>query len=201
METTFENITKGLSYINPFDENFILKDLLDWLNPTSENFILKQLWDFLTNIVSYINPFDENFFGYKIIDLFSELLNFLFVPSEDTVNGLVDSVKSKFSFIDTIKNSVVDVEDVLEGATEAPTLTVHVNKSSYTKEQDLKILDLSWYVKYKEYGDMILTGFIYAFFIWRIYISIPRIISGSGGAVSDIPDIYSKFNDKGGSKN
>lgn len=176
MATTIENITQILSYLNPLSENFILKDLLDWLNPMS-----------------------ENFFVYKLIDLFSELLNFLFVPSEDTVNNLVDSVKSKFSFIDNIKSSVVNVENVLEGAESAPTLTVHVNSTKHTKEQDLKILDLSWYVPFKKYGDMILTGFIYAFFIWRIYISIPSIISGSGGAVRDIPDIYSKFTGKGGS--
>lgn len=198
MATTFENIIHGLSYINPFDENFILKDLIDWLNPTSENFILKQLWDFLINIISYINPFDENFFGYKIIDLLNELFNFLFIPSEDVISGLVDSVKSKFSFIDTIKSSISDVEDVLVGAEAVPTLKIHVNGTNYTKEQDLTIINLAWYVPFKKYGDIILTGFIYAFFFWRIYISIPRIISGSGGAIIDVPDIYSKFNGKGG---
>ena len=198
MATTFENIIQGLSYINPFDENFILKDLLSWLNPTSEDFILKQLWDFLANIISYINPFDENFFGYKIIDLLNELFNFLFVPSEDVINGLVDSVKSKFSFIDTIKSSISDVEDVLVGAEPVPTLKIHVNETEYTQEQDLTIVNLAWYVPFKKYGDIILTGFIYVFFFWRIYISIPNIISGAGGAISDVPDIYSKFNGKGG---
>lgn len=187
LATTIENITQILSYLNPFDENFILKDLLDWLNPTSENFILKQLWDFLTNIVSYINPFDENFFGYKIIDLFNELFNFLFVPSEDVVNGLVDSVKSKFSFIDTIKSSVSDVEDILVGAEAVPTLKIHVNRTEYTQEQDLTIINFAWYVPFKKYGDIILTAFIYAFFFWRIYISLPNIISGTGGAINDIP--------------
>lgn len=176
LATTIENITQILSYLNPLSENFILKDLLDWLNPMS-----------------------ENFFVYKLIDLFSELLNFLFVPSEDTVNNLVDSVKSKFSFIDTIKSSVSDVEDILVGAESVPTLKIHVNETKYTQEQDLTIINLAWYVPFKKYGDIILTGFIYAFFFWRIYISLPNIISGSGGAVRDVPDIYSKFTGKGGS--
>ena len=176
MATTIENITQILSYLNPLSENFILKDLLDWLNPMS-----------------------ENFFVYKLIDLFSELLNFLFVPSEDIINNLVDSVKSKFSFIDTIKSSVSDVEDILVGAESVPTLKIHVNETKYTQEQDLTIINLAWYVPFKKYGDIILTGFIYAFFFWRIYISLPNIISGSGGAVRDVPDIYSRFTGKGGS--
>lgn len=164
MATTIENITQILGYLNPLSEDFILKDLLDWLN-----------------------PFSENFFVYKLIELLGDLLELLFVPSEDVINGLVDSVKSKFSFIDTIKDSVVDIEDVLEGAESAPTLTIHVNSTDYTKEQDIQILDISWYVQFKKYGDMILTGFIYAFFFWRIYISLPNIISGAGGSLNDVP--------------
>lgn len=176
LATTIENVTQILSYLNPLSENFILKDLLDWLN-----------------------PFSENFFVYKLIELLGDLLEFLFVPSEDVINGLVDSVKSKFSFIDTIKSSVSDVEDILVGAESVPTLKIHVNETEYTQEQDLTIINLAWYVPFKKYGDIIITGFIYAFFIWRIYISIPNIIGGAGGAIRDVPDIYSKFNSKGGS--
>ncbi|MGN1327823.1 MAG: hypothetical protein ACI4VQ_07105 [Clostridia bacterium] len=135
-------------------------------------------------MLQYINPFNtEKFFGYKIVDLFSNLLQNLFVPSEERVNGLVDSVKSKFSFIDTVKNTVTDVEDILTGAEDAPGFTIHVKGTQFTEEQDIKILDLSWYVSYKDYGDMILTGFIYAMFFWRIYIKLPSIISGAGGGV------------------
>lgn len=153
----------------------------------------------VTQILSYLNPFSENFFAYKLIELLGDLLEFLFVPSENVINGLVESVTSKFSFIDTIKSSVSDVEDVLVGAEAVPTLKIHVSGTDYTQEQDLTIINLAWYVPFKKYGDIILTGFIYAFFIWRIYISIPHIIGGAGGAVRDANDIYSKFNSKGGS--
>ena len=66
MVSIVESLTQGLNflkYLNPFDENFILKTLLDNLNPFSDNFILKDVVDFLGNILSYINPFSENFFG------------------------------------------------------------------------------------------------------------------------------------------
>lgn len=138
-------------------------------------------------MLSYINPFSENFFGYKIIDLFKELFQILFVPSEERLNNLVDSVKCKFSFIDAVKSSITDVKSIIEGAEEAPSLVIHINGTKYTDEQYVKILDLSWYVQFKTYGDLILTGFIYALFFWRIYINLPNIISGVGGAINDVP--------------
>lgn len=140
-------------------------------------------------MLSYINPFSDNFFGYKIIELLKNSLTSLFLPSEDRINGLVDSVKSKFSFIDSVKNSITDVQSVLQGAEESPSLTIHVKQTKYTAEQDLKIIDLSWYAPYKNYGDIILTGFIYALFFWRIYIKLPNIISGNGGSIETISKV------------
>lgn len=117
MATPFEAIAQGivtlgehfsnvLSYLNPFSENFILKDLLDWLNPTSENFILKKLWDFLTNIISYINPFHENFLGNKIAELIGNLLEDLFIPKEDHFGKLNEKINEKFGFISQFKDLV-----------------------------------------------------------------------------------------------
>lgn len=183
LASTFENITSGIG--NIFNT---LGEVLSYINPFSENFILKTVIQNLGEVLQYINPFnEEKFFGYKIVDLFSNLLQTLFVPAEENVNGLVDSVKNKFSFIDAIKNTVTDVEDILTGAEEAPSLTIHLNSTQFTEEQDVKILDLSWYIPFKEYGDKILTAFIYAMFFWRIYTSLPSIISGVGGAINDVP--------------
>lgn len=148
---------------------------------------MKNVIDGISNILSYINPFSDNFFGKKIIELLKDALSFLFIPSEERVNGLVDSVKCKFSFIDSVKSSITDVQSVLSGAQEAPSLTVHIKSTKYTEEQDVKIIDLSWYAPYKNYGDMILTGFIYAMFFWRIFTHLPNIISGAGGAYNDVP--------------
>ena len=101
-----DSIVEGLSYINPFNENFILKGLLNWLNPLSEDFILLKLWEFLTDIISYLNPFDENFFGYKIIELISDLLNYLFVPQQDHFGELNNKINGKFGFISQFKDLV-----------------------------------------------------------------------------------------------
>ena len=45
-------------------------------------------------------------------------------------------------------------------------------------------------------GDLVLTGFIYLFFLWRLFISIPNIIHGLGGAVQAdvmVSDIHNGF--------
>ena len=60
-------------------------------------------------------------------------------------------------------------------------------------------MDLSWYAPYKNYGDTIIAGFIYVFFLWRIFINLPNIISGGAGSVNDITiassdiEAYQKF--------
>lgn len=101
-----EHFSKVLNYLNPFHDNFILKDLLDWLNPTSENFILKKLWDFLVDIVSYLNPFSENFFGLKLVEIIGELLEKLFIPQQDHFGELSEKINSKFGFIGQFKDLV-----------------------------------------------------------------------------------------------
>lgn len=195
----FEFIGGALSYINPFSENFIFKDFftnfLDWFNPFSENFILKRLWEFLNNIISYINPLDENFLGKKIIELLSDLFETLFVPSEDSINNLVNSVKSKFEFVDTINTTIKTIEEMFSGTTALPKITLNLtNNKYYTGE--ITVMDLSWYAPYKQYGDLIISAFIYVFFLWRIFIKLPSIISGTGGGISDLDTTITKINER-----
>lgn len=73
--------------------------------------------------------------------------------------------------------------DILNNLGNAPKLTINVDKTKYTEAQNLTIIDLSWYKPYKTYGDLILTGFIYAFFLWRLFISLPNIVNGTGGTI------------------
>lgn len=165
-------------------------DLLSYLNPFSENFILLKLWNFLTdifnsivNILSYINPFSDNFFGYKLIELLKEALEFLFVPSEERITAITNTVSDKFSFVDTIKTSIQAFQNIINNIGNAPKLEITIGATKYSTEQTVKVLDFSWYAPFKTYGDLIITGFVYAFFLWRIFINLPNIIQGLGGAV------------------
>lgn len=112
------------------------------------------------------NP--DDYKDAEIGDLFDFLTNFL------TTN---------FSFIDKIKNSIFSFEDIMSGVVPAPSLSINVKETKYTTARSIKILDLSWYLPYKEYGDLILTGFIYICFLWRTFTHLPNIISGIGGGV------------------
>lgn len=77
-------------------------------------------------------------------------------------------------------------------------MTLNLGATKYTEAQNTVVLDLSWYSPYKSYGDLVLTGFIYLFFLWRLFINLPNIIHGLGGfiqadyMVSDI-QAFDKF--------
>lgn len=129
-----------------------------------------------------MNPFSENFFVYKLIDLLKEALQFLFVPSQERIDGLLSTFTSKFEFVDTIKTSISSLDNMFKNIGNAPKLVLNLNSTKYTQSGDYTILDLSWYAPYKNYGDLVLTGFIYAFFLWRLFITIPSTINGQSGS-------------------
>lgn len=138
---------------------------------------------FLGDILSYINPFSENFFGYKIIDLLIDALEFLFVPSEERITAITNTVSSKFDFVDTIKYSIESLQNIINNVGNAPKLELTIGATKYTSEQTVIVIDFSWYAPFKTYGDLIITGFVYIFFLWRLFINLPNIIHGLGGVV------------------
>lgn len=176
-----------------------IASILSYINPLSENFFLLNLWNFLTNIVSYINPLSENFFGYKIIDLLSDLFEYLFIPSQERITAITNTVSSKFAFVDSIKYSINSIKDIINNVGNAPKLTLNLGATKYTQAGNYTIIDLSWYAPYKTYGDLVLTGFIYLFFIWCLFVHLPNIIHGTAGDIKDDVQIFNNFNDGGGS--
>lgn len=191
------------SWLNPASDDFILKNILDWLNPFSENFILYKIinWlnpfseDFiLKDIIDVLNPWSDNFIGKQIVSLFSDLFNSLFIPSEERITSITDTVKSKFAFIDTINSGITTLQSSVENTTGAPTIELSLDSTKYTNSMNVNIIDMSWYAKFKSYGDVIITGFVYVMFLWRLYIRISAIINGSAGAVNDGITIYKEMN-------
>lgn len=191
-----------LDYINPLSEEFILKDVLSFLvdilsyiNPFSDNFLLKGVLDFLSNIISYINPFSDNFLGKKIIEMLQGVLEYLFVPDNSLINEKIEEIKSRFAFVDGVKQTINEVTNIVYDENSSPSLSINIpdNKTGITK---MTIIDLSWYTKYKNYGDTIICCFIYAFFFWRIFIKLPNIIGGHAGSVSSIIDSGIKIGGK-----
>lgn len=148
----------------------------------------KSLLEKIGDILSYINPFSENFFGYKIINMQKELETFLFIPDEEHLNLIPNTVNEKFAVVDTIKGVINELKIILSNANPNTSLNVDVESKYFSGS--VKVIDLSWYQPFKEYGDLVLTGFIYIMFVWRVFVHLPNIISGTGG---DIHNISSNF--------
>lgn len=140
------------------------------------------------NILSYLNPFSDNFFGYKIINLFSDLFKELFVPSEERLTAISNTVSSKFEFVDNIKTAISSLQNIINNVGNAPKLDINIGATKYTSAGTVT-LDMSFYKPYKSYGDLVLTGFIYLFFLWRLFIRLPSIIRGDSGYIVDVEKI------------
>lgn len=72
--------------------------------------------------------------------------------------------------------------DVINNVSNTPKLTIQLGKTKYTEDSTVD-LDFSWYAPFKSYGDLVITGFVYSMFIWRLFIKLPGIISGSSGSL------------------
>ena len=106
----------------------------------------------------------------------------MFVPSEERITALTDTVSSKFDFVDSIKIAVDSLVDIVNNVGNAPKLNIQVGATKYTDETSV-VIDFSWYKPFKSYGDLVITGFCYAMFLWRLFIKLPAIISGGAGNV------------------
>lgn len=191
--SAFENIKECLSSIGEF-----LGNILSFLNPFDENFILKPIIEVLGNLLDFLNPFSENFFVYKLIELLGDLLKWLFVPSEERLQAIPNTIKSKFAFIDSIITAVNSLKDIINNIGNAPSITVNLNATKYTNAMNMKVIDMSFYQPFKAHGDLIITGFFYSFYLWRLFVNISNILNGvpnlydASAQVTDI-QAYSKF--------
>ena len=182
-----------LDFLNPTSPNFILYkvikflgDILNFLNPFSEDFILKYVIEFLGNLVSYINPFSSNFIGYKLIELLGNLLKSLFIPKQESLTQFQAAWQEKLGFIDSIKISINSIQNMLNNVNDVPEYKLNINSKYYNGE--LTVMSLNWYTPFKPYGDLVITGFVYILFIFRIFTHLPGIISGTGSVIDTIND-------------
>lgn len=124
----------------------------------------------LTNLLSYINPFNENFFGYKIIDLFSDLLEFLFVPTQNPISELATKFNEKFAFINQIKSVITNFFDDKGDTNTVPNWSITYYGTT------VNIVDWSAFEPFRNTFHSIVLGVCWFAFIFRLYRRIPGII-------------------------
>lgn len=104
--------------------------------------------------------------------------------NSDTVFGSLNEVKDNF---------LPKLLDSLTGQKSSFTFTIGSAKNSFISlPESTFTLDLSFYLKYKEYGDMLIGGFMWLSYIWLLIKRGPSIIHGESLAVEgvlEIPDL------------
>lgn len=153
--------------------------------------ILGNIWSFLRSLGDgfnflfnfLFNPTSDQFFVNLFIDALRDLTEALFVPSEERLTAIQNTISSRFAFIDSIKYAIESIQNVMNNLGNAPRLEITLPSTKYSQEMQIYAIDLNWYAPYKSYGDLILTGFIYFAFVWRIFIRLSSIINGGTGTI------------------
>lgn len=124
----------------------------------------------------------------KVVDIpdaitagISGALEKLFAPDAVLLGEMSDTFQGKFGFLTTLKQVGNDLFG-MTADTEPPVIWVHLEDAEgrYTYGDKQKILDLSWYQRYKADVDKLISGFLWIAFLWLLFKRAPDIISGSG---------------------
>ena len=120
----------------------------------------------------------------SIAQSISDVIIAIFVPSDDYVTAKVESIKTRFSWVTPIVDYIDIIKNEMLG-TSVPIIYIHLGdtEGSYNIGGSVPFLDMSWYSRYKSSGDAIISGFLWALFLWRLYIKLPNIIHGVGGDI------------------
>lgn len=110
-------------------------------------------------------------------------------------------IKQRFDFVDSIKSLFAEMNSYLiDGSMQVPEITINFGNAEgkYNYGGSAKVLDLSWYARYKPTVDKIIIAFTYIGFIFLLYKRLPDIISGAGAITEKGHDIVTGKRDKGG---
>ena len=131
-----------------------------------------------------------------IVDGISSVLTSIFVPTTDFITAKVESLRARFDWIDPFIVFAENISGELF-STEPPVIYIHLDdaEGSYNYGGTIPFLDMRWYARYKKQGDLILSGFLWALFAWRMYLKLPGIISGASGTIGHISSYSRKGDD------
>lgn len=125
------------------------------------------------------------------------VLEYCFVPDEALTMEKAVEVEEYFKFKDDIIAAVDDLKTMLFGITPSPILKIPIGKTESKKYNygtgNYIIIDISWYARYKQFGDKIILAIVWALFLWRMFIKLPGIISGAEGSIVAADRSYNRY--------
>lgn len=178
---------------------------LDTINTSINNFaqlLLQSLTNYQQAVGEYFNidfsiDWQKGTFTHKVTEPFKEALIDVYHTIDNFVNPMSDDNVEQFNAVLTdyeehtifgsfnkLANEVIPtIANQLNQSDGNPTLSFKLGEasSSYYKVPTGTItVDLSWYSKYKSYGDMILSGFMWISYLWLLFKRAPDILNGAG---------------------
>ena len=115
----------------------------------------------------------------------------MWLPREEYVKNKIDTLKDKYKFADSIAKTGKDMDEFLSTLGSKPPV-IYIDLSAaegdYVWGENMVLIDFSFYSKYKGEMDMILSAFLYLWFVWRLILNLPGIISGASGLVGAFND-------------
>ena len=121
-----------------------------------------------------------------IAEAFADVLALAFVPAEGYLDAEVTSLCAQYPLADSCMNLITSFHDAFSGlGGEPPVIYIHLEdyEGSYNIGGTVPILDMRWYARYKPTVDTLLSSLLWIFFIWRVLVHAPSIISGVAGDV------------------
>lgn len=125
----------------------------------------------------------------RLGEAIGNVIRSIFLPSEDFLTSKYNSIRENFVFADSIINLIEKIQTSLNDLSDEPpviTLDLSSADSKYNWGGEVISLDLSWYSKYKPFVDTILSSILILFFVWRVFIHLPGIISGLPGVIREV---------------
>lgn len=124
----------------------------------------------------------------------TNLLKYLFIPSEGYFSTQLSQLQSYFGFWTSVRDTADVFMNFLKNTdfTEPPKIEIDLSlaKTSVNYGGKVYLIDLSWYEPYKESVDVILSSILWLVFIWNTYKNLPNIIAGIGGGVQASASLF-----------
>lgn len=129
----------------------------------------------------------------RIADAFKTLLEGLFAPDAALMQEIATTFTDKFPFLPVLNRVGNDLFGMTADS-EPPVIWVHLEKAEgkYYYGEKQKILDMSFYQRYKADGDKLISGFLWLGFLWLLFKRASAIIQGA-----DMLTEYSEAIDRG----
>lgn len=115
----------------------------------------------------------------RIADAFKALLESLFAPDAALMQEIATTFTDKFPFLPVLNRVGKDLFG-MTAESEPPVIWIHLENAEgkYTYGDKTKVLDMSFYQRYKADADKLISGFLWLGFLWLLFKRASAIIQG-----------------------